>query len=276
MRTFYTNLPCFPGFYGTQLSPDGECGIDELVEYMDHYTTLPPKLIARYFELADNDRLMSFDHEEYKKNIARKFCAAVEDCLSEILREKVKVEFKEIQSPRFYNFENDRVTCNITFDPGAVVSYARKHYAAFSRYIREEFTTRSGFISFMSNNPADWLDPSEWDDRHPGVILDFILKNEIPDAEITLSERVLENTYLMDFVSIPPAIEQYLESPDAAKIGREYIRLMDQGDEYLRLMGEKYRDEVQRQKERVTNELAGEMLEAASRLGEEMEKAKAV
>ena len=152
----------------------------------------------------------------------------------------------------------------------------RKHYAAFSRYIRERFTTRSGFISFMPNSPAEWLDPVDWDDRHPGVILDFVLQNEIKDAEVTLSERVLEFTYGIDFVSLSPAIEQYLESPEAAKIGREYIRLMEQGDEYLRLMGEKYCDEVQRQKERVTNELADEMLEAASLLEEELEKAKAV
>lgn len=118
----------------------------------------------------------------------------------------------------------------------------------------------------MPNSPAEWLDPADWDDRHPGVILDFVLQNEIKDAEVTLSERVLEFTYGIDFVSLSPAIEQYLESPEAAKIGREYIRLM----------GEKYCDEVQRQKERVTNELADEMLEAASLLEEELEKAKAV
>lgn len=281
-RTFYTNLPCFPGFYETLLSPDGECGIDELVEYhcfgdgRDPHAALPPKLVARYFELAENDRLISFDHEDYQEHCARRFCAAVEKDLTEILHEEVKVEFKEVQSPREYNFENTRVACNITFDPEVAVSYAQKHYAAFSRYIREEFTTRSGFISFMSNHPADWLDPAEWDDRHPGIILDFILRNEIPDVEVSLSERVLENVYLMDFLSMEPAIEQYLESPEAAKFGKEYIHLMEQGDEYLRLMGEKYRGEVWRQKQRTTDALAGEMLEAASLLKEEMEKAKAV
>lgn len=271
-RTYYTNLP---GFYESLLSPDVEDAVDaEGDGFFRH--RLPPKLVTRYFELAEEARLISFNHESYQEDCGRRFCAVVENYLTEILHEEVKVEFKEIQSPREYNFKTDRIACNITFDPEVAIAYAMKHYTAFSRYIRERFTTCSGFISFMSNNPADWLDPADWDDRHPGVILDFILRNEIPDAETTLSIRSQDNVYLMDFLSMNPAIEQYLESPEAAKIGKEYIRLMEQGDEYLRLMGEKYRDEVQRQKKRVTNELVEEMLEAASLLEEELEKAKSV
>ena len=278
MRTFYTTLPCFPGFYESPLSLDTKDTIDALVEYHtggDGFFRhrLPAELVARYFERAEEEQLLSFDYEGYQESCARKFCRIAEDCLNEILQGNVRIDFKEIHSPKFYNFETDRVACNITFEPESALDYTRKHYPAFSRYVRESFTTRSGFISFMSNNPADWLDPADWDDRHPGVILEFILRNEIPDAETTLSIRSQDNVYLMDFLSMNPAIEQYLESPEAAKIGKEYIRLMEQGDEYLRLMGEKYRDEVQRQKERVTNELVEEMLEAASRLADEMEKA---
>lgn len=280
-RTFYTNLPCFPGFYESPLSLDAENAIDALVEYHTEGDgsfrhRLPAKLVARYFERAEGEQLISFDYEGYQESCARKFCIAVEDYLGEILREKIKVEFKEIQSPREYNFETDRVACNITFKPEVAVSYARKHYTAFSKYIRGEFTTRSGFISFMSNRPSDWLDPSEWDDRHPGIILDFILRNEIPNVESALTEYVLELVHPLDFLSMDPAIEHYLESPEAAKIGKEYLRLMEQGDEYLQIMGEKYRDEVQRRKQQITNELVDEMLEAASRLEEELERANAV
>lgn len=280
-RTFYTNLPCFPGFYESPLSLDTENAIDALVEYHTEGDgffrhRLPAKLVARYFERAEEEQLISFNYEGYQESCARKFCIAVEDCLNEILQGDVRIDFKEIHSPKFYNFETDRVACNITFEPESALDYTRKYYPAFSRYIRERFTTRSGLISFMSNNPADWLDPAEWDNRHPGIILDFILRNEIPDTEVTLSERVLDFTYGIDYVSLSPAIEQFLESAEAAKIGKEYLRLMEQGDEYLRLMGEKYRDEVLLQEERVTNELVDEMLEAVSRLEEEMEKAKAV
>lgn len=275
-RTFYTTLPCFPGFYESPLSLDTENAIDALVEYHTEGDgffrhRLPTKLVARYFERAEEEQLISFDYEGYQESCARKFCHIVEDCLNEILQGYVRIDFKEIHSPKFYNFETDRVACNITFEPESALDYTRKHYPAFSRYIRESFTTRSGFISFMSNNPADWLDPAEWDDRHPGVILDFILRNEIPDTEVSLSERVLDFTYGIDYVSLPPAIKQFLESAEAAKIGKEYLRLMEQGDEYLRLMGEKYCDEVLLQKERVTNELVDEMLEAVSRLEEELE-----
>ena len=93
--------------------------------------------------------------------------------------------------------------------------------------------------------------------------------------ESALTEYVLELVHPLDFLSMDPAIEHYLESPEAAKIGKEYLRLMEQGDEYLRLMGEKYRDEVLLQEERVTNELVDEMLEAASRLEEELEQERA-
>ena len=81
-RTYYTNLPCFPGFYESLLSPDVEDAVDALVEYHSEGDgffrhRLPPKLVTRYFELAEEERLISFNYEGYQDSCARRFCAVV-------------------------------------------------------------------------------------------------------------------------------------------------------------------------------------------------------
>lgn len=104
----------------------------------------------------------------------------------------------------------------------------------------------------------------------PDLVLRFFVRAEnnpifrIDYAGYQKKSMIEEYPSIMDFVHISPAIHDFLASNAAKKIGAEYTRLMEQGQEYLHLMGDKYRAAVTAGKERVTDELADEMIAAVT------------
>lgn len=104
----------------------------------------------------------------------------------------------------------------------------------------------------------------------PDLVLRFFVRAEnnpifrIDYAGYQKKSMIEEYPSIMDFVHISPEIGQYLASEDAKKKGKEYAHLMWEGDEYLRVMGVKYRAAVTGGKERVTDELADEMIAAVT------------
>lgn len=104
----------------------------------------------------------------------------------------------------------------------------------------------------------------------PDLVLRFFVRAEnnpifrIDYAGYQKKSMIEEYPSIMDFVHISPEIHDFLASNAAKKIGAEYTLLMEQGQEYLRLMGDKYRAAVTAGKERVTDELADEMIAAVT------------
>jgi hypothetical protein len=56
------------------------------------------------------------------------------------------------------------------------MKYLKANFEAFTKYIKERYTSRDGFISFHSNYAPDWL--VDWDGHKVGSILNFICLNE--------------------------------------------------------------------------------------------------
>lgn len=268
-ETFYTFLPCFPGFYESPLYHSGmesEC-LRELIGdmvYGEDSTSLPARLLHRFFER--NGRRLELDFSQFAKDTAEAYCAEIARRLNEIGFDGTFIEFEKIRSPRFYNFETDSVDCKITFDAEQALEYCRNHLGAFREYLIENYRSRSGFISFYSHDPSEWLDRENWGHHEPGSILQFILRNETPDIEMGASERVQEQVCLTVYFRLPEAVGMFLESPEAKKIAGEYYRLMKQGDDYLEAMGPAYRKTVENAKRKVLDELVDEMEESIQNL----------
>ena len=58
-----------------------------------------------------------------------------------------------------------------------VNKYLRDNFDAFSKYIKERYTSCDGFISYYSNDATEWADWSE-DSHKCGSVLQFICDNE--------------------------------------------------------------------------------------------------
>lgn len=78
--------------------------------------------------------------------------------------------FDELRSPKYYNFQADRIFAYVSRrDLARMLCLVRgKH---LNRAIKERFTSRSGFISFYPNNIKDWPPVRDWDHNHVGTVL---------------------------------------------------------------------------------------------------------
>jgi hypothetical protein len=104
----------------------------------------------------------------------------------------IRIVFEELVSPKEYNFTTDRI----------FVTIARKSLAKIIQLVkgerlnnkaREMFTSRSGFISYYSNNISDWGRIEEWDHNQIGCVLEALFDYYENEENINLEEASLEN-----------------------------------------------------------------------------------
>lgn len=151
-----TYLPLFSGFYDSHWSEPCFDGEEEI------------------FNLPKDKEFWEFvDWNKYYNHIAKEMCNEVQYLLSDFVS---NIEFECIKSPKYYNFENDSINCEITFDEDKVLEYLNQNFSLFKDYIKLMYTSRDGFISYHSNDAKDWM--QDWDEHKVGSILAFICTNE--------------------------------------------------------------------------------------------------
>lgn len=182
-----TFLPVFPGFYETIFAADEE---DFLRENDITYEQI------------------EVDYKQYRIDCAKSACDTIETNLSDFV---TGVKFQTISSPRFYNFKNDSIYCEIEVrrkDIKAIKNYIYSNISEFRQYLKDNYTPQSGFIPYYSNDFEDWCEYTQSftdyrDKEHClGSVLEFICKMEEIDSD-TLYEGVREDgIYTENYCSI--------------------------------------------------------------------------
>lgn len=98
---------------------------------------------------------------EYAKDYVQAFAIAT----------KLQLTFDELNSPKEYNFQSDRIFVDIT--PESVSKlFATVDKEVLRQRIKEEYTSRSGFISYYSPDLNDWPeDITKWDHNQVGSLI---------------------------------------------------------------------------------------------------------
>ena len=115
-----------------------------------------------------------------------------------------KMDFIGITSPKYYNFETDRLMIEITYDDDALASYCFEHNRnEFEIYLRQNFTSCDGFHSFIANNVSDFKNQMEDEEsnRCSQVMLEFYLLKNLDMEEIR--NQVAEFAYETMYEYIP-------------------------------------------------------------------------
>jgi hypothetical protein len=174
MQNLKTYLPLFTGFYGSIWDDISFYGEDE------------------YYNLPNDKIFYDFvDWQKYYKKIAKEMCNEVENLLSDFVNE---IKFESIVSPKYYNFENDSINCEIVFFKEKIFAYLLDNSEAFESYLKENYTSRDGFISSYSNKTSDWQD--FYNDSHKlGSVLQFICENEGFEEPTDLKDIHISNFY---------------------------------------------------------------------------------
>jgi hypothetical protein len=187
----------------------------EVAEFVD-YAREDREYLDRTFEgLAhvpteeiDFDRLheATFDAMNYRRayeHLAREYVAELADWLGDTLDMEVLAQFEEVSSPRFYNFETDRVFAQVSLS--VMEEIARRLAAdpigreALRDTIEERHTSRDGFVSWYSGNPdsADWRKPvADMDHNELGTLMRaWVLYQGVEDLDMELYDRSIGGLY---------------------------------------------------------------------------------
>lgn len=112
-------------------------------------------------------------HTEY----ASEYC----DCFAHWL--ELELTFDELQSPREYNFTTDRIFAYITTE-SLQKAFDRVDTPALRTLVREQFTSRDGFMSFYSGDLDDWPENVlGWDHNQIGALLHALADQESRDSD---------------------------------------------------------------------------------------------
>jgi hypothetical protein len=116
-------------------------------------------------------------HEAYVIEYVKAFKQALELPLESLT-------FEELTSPKYYNYETDKIFCTISEADLKTLSNS-VNQGALAEKIKEQCTNQSGFISFYSNDVLEWLKKplNEWDHNEVAILLEAWIKQEQIDLD---------------------------------------------------------------------------------------------
>lgn len=164
------NIP-FEGFYESKHSGELDSIEERYVEWeVERGSELDAAELHDLIYRTANYGL-AFDH------IARAYVEYFNDYIKEEYEIDLELKFESMTSPREYNFETDRVFCEISLENAKKLCEAVSE-PALRQAIKERFTSRSGFISRYPNRLEDWpKNLEEWDHNQLGTLLVALLSN---------------------------------------------------------------------------------------------------
>ena len=135
-------LQSFEGFYDSIWEPDTEI----------------------YYECErtgqEEDVDFTFDDQEYRHDICENYTQVWELWLREFISDDIQLEFLEVVSPQYYTaWDTDRCRVKIQLTQAAedaIIAKIGKHRELLATWIKENHTSRDGFISYLSNDIDQW------------------------------------------------------------------------------------------------------------------------
>lgn len=183
--------------------------VNIIIPFSGFYNSLHEDELDRALELlldnsrgdANNDLLNYAYDDVHWHEVMVAYAEAYVEALSQAIG--IPITFKEMISPRDYNFETDRLLGEIT-DLDLHYIHELTPDTAFREVCERELTPRSGFIPFYSADPDDWGPPEEWDCAQCGVLLQAFVEHRLDGFdtywEVDLMEDARSNGHITDLV----------------------------------------------------------------------------
>jgi len=145
----------FSGFYGSIWSDELDNEENSYVENLATERQVSQSDIHDYLWRHANY------HAAYKE-IAKDYTRFFESYINEKYDLRISLTFKELTSPREYNFETDKIFVEVSYKN--VLNLARKvGRNKLRKCAKEMFTSRDGFISFYRSDISTWDRMRGWD-----------------------------------------------------------------------------------------------------------------
>lgn len=189
------SLPFFLGFYESPYDFSDSC-IENEIEYHEEYDGL----VGLTFDDFD------LDYKGYKEEVGIEFTRQWMDYAPSFVK---GATFKEVYSPRFYNFSTDEIIAEIELAEDwkkEVAAFISANTEMLEKRIKEDWTSRDGFVSFIENNLAKWAYKIyvEEDARYIGFMIQYMMEAEADERYIedSLVERTMANVLACEYLTL--------------------------------------------------------------------------
>lgn len=153
-----TTLP-FAGFYGSSHDSNLDLALERLFSDRATGCHINQGLMNRAFDSID------------WQMVHTKYASAYVDAFADEFG--IDLKFESLQSPKYYNFETDRIFCEISEDEVRRL-LLDVDLGDLTTCAKERFTSRSGFHSFYDPDWRTWGDVLEWDHNQVGTVLEAL------------------------------------------------------------------------------------------------------
>lgn len=197
-KTKYSiQLPFFCGFYESPLL-NSDSVYYEVKENLDMYQ-------ERYNDETLDEDDLELDYNAYTEACAEAFVDAFKYEMPSFI---TKMKFDTIVSPRYYNYSTDKICVNIEMDENwkeMICAWMKENEAWFKKRVKEDWSNRDGFISFLSNNYQDWFDEfakedENIDERYISAILKYMMYTADNRIYENLIYNVFDNVYISKYI----------------------------------------------------------------------------
>ena len=189
-------LPFFPGFYESDLenSDTPYWAIKEELQYYREECDTPCK------ELTEDD--LDFDYKGYEEEVRNAWVDGFRERMPEIVS---SLEGVEMTSPRYYNFETDRLWADVELRDDwmdEMRHFIASNYDWLKERIHEDWTSYDGFMSFMENDVDKWEEHlfREQDGRYISTMIGHMMYRENKEIRNDLVMDALEDVYAGSYV----------------------------------------------------------------------------
>ena len=176
MKQLQISIPNFYGFYESPLD------------------------ISNYIDAEDTYNYDDINWNEVNKKVSEKYFDLWKDQNEELLNDlSINIVYSHLDSPKFYNYRTDELICEITFDlevfKNKVLGLVNESLESFKDFIKEKYSSRSGFHSFYPNDCEVWMTEYLTDENIDNVIVEGYLEFLQDDDMDSLIYEVIDNSY---------------------------------------------------------------------------------
>jgi hypothetical protein len=215
----------FPGFYESSLSAIVDDEIEQVFDISDGggVSAIPDVWIGAH----------AINYSAIYKEVARLYGFAWVEQFTEATGIALDAQFEEMTSPKYYNFETDRLFMTISALAVAHLFEASEadNHERLTAVIKERHTSYDGFASFYSNDLGEWLSKpvGTWDHNELCTLLLAVLAiHEGGDGDFAAWE-LLENDRCNGHISNAVYAAMTPELIAFADLQREHGRALDWG-----------------------------------------------
>lgn len=179
---FITAIP-FSGFYESLHDSEFNTALERICETDDSGVDYNADLFALAVDSVDWRAAHNAYAKEYVERFAHEFDIPA-------------MVFESLRSPREYNFETDRIYCEVPAMAMARI-FAETPRETLNSVAAEMFTSRSGFISFYSPDVENWGHLETWDhNQYLALINAWVLhKRDGEEFDQWVEHNIMSSAY---------------------------------------------------------------------------------